>query len=893
MIALKDYQRRSLDALGTYFRQVAALADNPVASIAREAARHAFEATTEAVGGVRLPYRDVSEGQPEWRDLRGIPYVCVRIPTGGGKTVVAAHTPALALRHLLGAERGVVLWLVPSSAILGQTLGALRDRDHPYRQALTAEVGAVTVVDLDGALALTETTLDTETVVIVSTMQSFKREDPTSLRVFAENGDFLRPLASVPRTGPFAEGFDRYDDGRVVPSLANVLRARRPVVIMDEAHNERTPLSFGTLARLAPSCIVEFTATPDHTDTPSNVLVQASASELKAEQMIRLPISLTIRPLWQDVVTAALQVRSRLEEEARREEADGGRYIRPILLVQAEARSKTRDTVSVDVVREFLNDAGVPGAWVRMATGAQWELDGEDLLSPASEVRVLITVQALREGWDCPFAYVLATVSNVAAPTAVEQVVGRVLRMPYARATGNPALDRAYVFASSLDFSRTLNGLTGALVASGFEREEARTLIQAALPPVRQGRLDDGLNGGGGLFDALDPMESVAIVDVPLAPSDVPSTLPIGVQYDPARQALRVPATVAGDVRDELTAVLPERAAAFLTTALSSRLPPSQRGVRLSVPRLWIRGADLFEPLDGAHIAETVAGSWSLDKAPADLPGYAPDTSGGLAFEVDASEGRVSSRLDTFVGRLQAQAELFTRDLRWEQADLVRWLDRRLVAPDLSQAVRTRYIARVVLHLLAEKHPLDVLIRDRARLARMVQTRLEQLRLTARREAVQLLLDGTTGVTLETSPDQPFQFPPEAVYSRLYDGRHRFERHYYPVVGAFDSDEEFGCAQYLDSLGGVGTWVRNPTSLRHGFWLQTSTGHFYPDFVCRLEDDRTLVVEYKGAHLYDLQETQEKRLIGDVWARQSAGACVFVMPHPEAYQSEIARALAS
>ena len=221
----------------------------------------------------------------------------------------------------------------------GQTLGALRDRDHPYRQALTAEVGAVTVVDLDGALALTETTLDTETVVIVSTMQSFKREDPTSLRVFAENGDFLRPLASVPRTGPFAEGFDRYDDGRVVPSLANVLRARRPVVIMDEAHNERTPLSFGTLARLAPSCIVEFTATPDHTDTPSNVLVQASASELKAEQMIRLPISLTIRPLWQDVVTAALQVRSRLEEEARREEADGGRYIRPILLVQAEARS--------------------------------------------------------------------------------------------------------------------------------------------------------------------------------------------------------------------------------------------------------------------------------------------------------------------------------------------------------------------------------------------------------------------------------------------------------------------------------------------------------------------------------------------------------------------------
>lgn len=427
MLVLKDYQRRALDALGDYLGTVARLADNPEPTVSRRAAAVAYESVTEQTLGRSIPYRDVGESQ-SLLELRGLPYVCVRIPTGGGKTVVAAHAPALAFDRLLGVEQGVVLWLVPSTAILQQTLAALRDRDHPYRQALAAGVGPVEVVDVDGALGLSRAALESGTVVIVSTLQSFRQQDTTGRRVYAENGAFLDAVKALPAgtTG----GLDTYEDGRPVPSLANVLRARRPVVIVDEAHNARTDLSFETLARLAPSCIVEFTATPDHEEAPSNVVFQASAAELKAEHMIKLPLALTVRPQWQDVIDEGLSRRRGLEDVAKAEQAGGGRYIRPILLIQAESRSRTRETADVDVIREHLRELQVPDAWVRMATGSEWELEGEDLLSPNSEVRVLITVQALREGWDCPFAYVLATVSNVSTATAVEQLVGRVLRMP-------------------------------------------------------------------------------------------------------------------------------------------------------------------------------------------------------------------------------------------------------------------------------------------------------------------------------------------------------------------------------------------------------------------------------------------------------------------------------
>ena len=219
-----------------------------------------------------------------------MPYVCLRVPTGGGKTLLACHAIGLAMDELLHAERAVVLWLVPSNTILDQTAAALRDPRHPYRWALESACGTVEVVIIEEALRLSRATVDGQTVVIVSTLQVFRVEDPTGRKVYDQNGVFLEHFTHVPadRLADLKQGAD----GNPKPSLVNMLRLRRPIVIVDEAHNARTDLSFSALGDVLPSCIIEFTATPARAKHPSNVLHYVSGAELSTPQaqMIKLPL---------------------------------------------------------------------------------------------------------------------------------------------------------------------------------------------------------------------------------------------------------------------------------------------------------------------------------------------------------------------------------------------------------------------------------------------------------------------------------------------------------------------------------------------------------------------------------------------------------------------------
>src|SRR3990167_6068478 len=127
-----------------------------------------------------------------------MPYVFLRVPTGGGKTLLACHAAGLAMGELLHAERAVVLWLVPSNTILDQTADALRDPRHPYRRALELSCGAVEVVTIEEALCLSRAAVEGQTVVIVSTIQAFRVEDTTGRKVYEQNGAFAEHLLNVP-----------------------------------------------------------------------------------------------------------------------------------------------------------------------------------------------------------------------------------------------------------------------------------------------------------------------------------------------------------------------------------------------------------------------------------------------------------------------------------------------------------------------------------------------------------------------------------------------------------------------------------------------------------------------------------------------------------------------
>ena len=295
------------DELAGYFRRIVAfqgVTDGPE--------KLAFEENPK-----RAPYQPVKE-------LPGLPYVCLRVPTGGGKTVMASHAVGVACKQYMRRERCLVFWLAPTTQIVDQTIKALKDKRHPYRQAMDADFGGrVTIMELSDAFtALKPGDLSADTVVIVSTIQAPRVGNKEGQKVYTEDNGYLMDHFGSLKPGQL-EVLDKTESGKPACSLANVFKLHRPVVIVDEAHNARTGLSFETLARFNPSCIIEFTATPAG---DSNVLTSVSASELKAEEMIKLPIRLHTRPQWKEAVQEALAMQAKLEKLA----ADRRRRLLPI-----------------------------------------------------------------------------------------------------------------------------------------------------------------------------------------------------------------------------------------------------------------------------------------------------------------------------------------------------------------------------------------------------------------------------------------------------------------------------------------------------------------------------------------------------------------------------------
>ena len=78
--------------------------------------------------------------------MPGVPNLCFKVPTGGGKTFLACNAVKPIFDALPFTKAKVVVWLVPSDAILSQTVKALKDPAHPYRQKLNADYGSSVVV---------------------------------------------------------------------------------------------------------------------------------------------------------------------------------------------------------------------------------------------------------------------------------------------------------------------------------------------------------------------------------------------------------------------------------------------------------------------------------------------------------------------------------------------------------------------------------------------------------------------------------------------------------------------------------------------------------------------------------------------------------------------------
>lgn len=489
---LKQYQRNVLREVGRFARTYAMTRD---AATAYGVFMNAV-GLTPGQGGVER-YRD---------DLGGAPKVCVKVPTGGGKTFIGASAVRV-LTEALPSAANVVVWLVPRREILSQTLRNLRNPEHFLRMALDRDFGGrVEVLDKEDGLrgrSFTASTVGEQLTLFVLSYDSFKNKD--GRRAYAENSA-LAGLTAHQRDAGTAVDVEGADDTALITALAGT----NPIVVVDESHHARSRLSLDMLRNLNPRFVLELTATPAR---GANVIAQATARQLKREEMVKLPVVVYRRPDKRTTIADAVMLQRRLETIAEQDEGRTGRYIRPIVLFQAERRGAD-DAETYAKLKEKLVEGGIPEEQVAVRTGDVDEIGGADLMSRECPIRFIITVEALAEGWDCPFAYVLATVANKSSQVSVEQIVGRVLRQPYASRAGSRSLNIAYVLTASADFDATLTQVVDGLNGVGFSREDVETVGTTALTPApQQGKMElpvpenPGSEGEGGDASAGDDLD--------------------------------------------------------------------------------------------------------------------------------------------------------------------------------------------------------------------------------------------------------------------------------------------------------------------------------------------------------------------------------------------------
>lgn len=869
-LVLKTYQRNALAALESFFAKARGTRSEADTAAAFSAARG------ESLGDAtpKSLYRRFCVEQPE------VPQACIRIPTGGGKTLLAAHAIERASRLYVGTRYPLALWLVPSNTIRTQTLEALQKPGHPYRQALEEYFPAdrLRVIDIEDCDQLRPDDFEGRAIVVVATIQTLRVGNTASRKIYAYKESFEPHFARLPTADYFETVGENdlaeqpylkpSDIGKIKFSFANLLAYHRPILIVDEAHNATTDLSTETLARVRPACIIEWTATPAK---EQNVLFTVSADELKAEHMIKLPVVLQGHDNWRQAVHDAALTREKLAKEAEAETD----YIRPIVLYQADAKD---GEVGVETLKAFLtDDLHIDASRIAIATGSQRELDGINLFDRACPVDFVITVEALKEGWDCSFAYVFCTVQTIRSTKEMEQLIGRVLRLPYAASRKSDHLNRAYAHISSRASLDTANKLADLLIAMGFEEMEAVAAVQIAA--------DDMFGDHGGNRQPPPAVKTTVAV-----PDKVAENL---LEHSDGTVQLE---RTDGGYKAIITGILPQAA---IDAAVKAAPKKDQEGLRRDLQHHRARALKAASPKDlGAHLAPIprlavpiqgelvlfepeVLGdltTFTLAGRDTELPGFkeAPEAPAYL-IDVDGERVRVATE------HIADQLDLNTGSEGIRREDIIRALDRRLRDTRILQADMIAWLGRAVDGLLRQHIELAYLARHINYVADAMASKVAALMAVAQKDAFQ----ATLALTDEAAKPRvdlhfDFRFPEDRYPARYrYNGKYTFQKHFYGPPGELDDDitgEETACAIALDQLPEVKYWVRNlERQPESSFWLPTSTDRFYPDFVAELTDGRILAVEYKGAHLVTGDDAREKQTIGSVWAAASNGRCRFIM----------------
>ena len=454
---LKKYQQAVLDDLDLYIEEL------DKQSTIKSAFRSYWANKGISVDSVESDYL-----RPYNDEITGVPNITIKVPTVGGKTYIACR----ALKHIFQIysenKPKVVVWFVPSDPILKQTYNNLRNPNHPYRHALDIDfANRVNVVNKESALVgenIHPTQLKENLTILVLSVQSFASNNKDGRKARRENENLAEHVSSYTYSDKMLTNADE-------TSLLQVIAQLNPVMVIDESHNfESSELRIDLKKEINPSFIFNLTATPKEN---SNIISFVDAMQLKMGNMVKLPVIVYNHKTTTDVIANAIALQRSLESKAKKQQEEGGKYIRPIVLFQAQPKIAD-DNITFEKIKEKLIEGGIPEEQVKIKTANKDEIKNINLMSESCEVRYIITVNALKEGWDCPFAYILASLANKSSKIDVEQILGRVLRLPYTKKQSEELLNLSYVFTCSADFQDTLSRIVESLNNAGFSKRDFR-----------------------------------------------------------------------------------------------------------------------------------------------------------------------------------------------------------------------------------------------------------------------------------------------------------------------------------------------------------------------------------------------------------------------------------
>ena len=823
----------------------------------------------------------------ELAGLEGCPHVCLRVPTGGGKTYLAA----LSLQHaaaFMETDTPTVLWFVPSDAIRRQTVEMLNDPTHPCRDALNETFGMMTqVCDIADFANLRPQDFTDHVCIIVSTAQMFRVSEtaatPQGKMSKATRKIYATQEALEPHFTKFLPPepppqLERDKGGKILLSFANLLFLLRPAVILDEAHGFVSDLSKTVLQRINPACVIEWTATPREKPDGAplhNVLVSVGAEELRDEEMIKLPVRVTGHSDWEKAVNGAVNECKRLTQLARKSQDP----VRPIVLYRAQ--HKNAEVPVERLKRHLVEVEGVPVETIAIATGDTKELSGINLLADDCRIQHIITVEALREGWDCSFAYILCPVDNMHSATAVEQLLGRVLRMPFAKRRKDEELNRAFAHITADSFIEAIKSLRDKMATGlGFEEEEIRWAVQTSLLDIPEG-LEIGEKHVVIQLESMPDFSTLSDAEREVAENAIKIIPPeAGTKEDAGGVNIVITKPIPPSAQKAIVSAVPEDARESgqlnimrVVKDLTTRQSPAEKGVE------FIALTQLTFILPGSE-ESVVADAGSLHEA-AEWNDLGDDylikdfsiKEDAETFQISLKDGRVVHEKDVATYQIQFAAD---KGFGMSTDSLAVWLEKEIRESDGRYFPETlkEFVGKNIQALTKKNITIEQLVRAKYILADVLKQWLkEHADRVAEKTRQRMLFDNE-----DLRCDIEFRFQPDAYESgeALYAGHHQFKKHYYDVMGKMDSDEEESCAITLDGMVEVRHWVRNMPRKPNSFSLpRSSNSTFYPDFVTELSNGKILVVEYKGADRW--AGSKLDRQIGELWEKWSNGRNFFLM----------------